>query len=371
MYYSKTAALDRHVCELHKIITKIEPKAPQPNASTENKCKMSRRELNNRIERLVLLAYTLRRKSSNEPFVPATEQEWAHLYMNGMCVKKYYTCQGRQVYVPKKIADSNRRGCSSGGGKYDKYLTDCGDGKGKGGGGGNGGSGGGSGGPVSNYLNYIVRLTDETSKNQQKMMIESIKKDIKIFNNRSANAFFPDSEMKITYENLLFIIGLILGLNDLINQKEYAEYIYDLSRKNSRTPQEDSVLENYTNDGNTIPIDDTQNKKKITKYKELLEKANDKFEELKIIPQNDVQNKQEIKKNEKDFVLKILEFLDFKDNNNQENTLKEFNKIVRESEQKNKDGNAYAKVLPIFLENYKPPLPPIESNLSFSTSLFE
>ena len=147
MYYSKTAALDRHVCELHRIITKVEPKAPQKNASTENKCKMSKRELNNRIERLVLLAYTLRRKTTNEPFVPATEQEWAHLYMNGMCVKKYYTCQGRQVYVPKKIADSTGRGCDNRSGKYDKYLTDCG-GKGSGGSGkgyGGGGSGGSAG----------------------------------------------------------------------------------------------------------------------------------------------------------------------------------------------------------------------------------
>ena len=104
MYYSKTAALDRHVDELNKIIRLIEPKALQ--LPGQEKCKISERELKNRIEQLVLMAYTLRRKTTNEPFVPATEQEWAHLYMDGACAKKYYSCQGRQVYVPRKVAEN-------------------------------------------------------------------------------------------------------------------------------------------------------------------------------------------------------------------------------------------------------------------------
>ena len=104
MYYSKTAALDKHVNELTKIIRLIEPKALQ--LPGQEKCKISERELKNRIEQLVLMAYTLRRKTTNEPFVPATEQEWAHLYMDGACAKKYYSCQGRQVYVPRKVAEN-------------------------------------------------------------------------------------------------------------------------------------------------------------------------------------------------------------------------------------------------------------------------
>jgi len=47
-------------------------------------------ELKNRIEELVLMAYTLRRKTRNEPLVSATEQEYAHLYIDGACAKKYY-----------------------------------------------------------------------------------------------------------------------------------------------------------------------------------------------------------------------------------------------------------------------------------------
>ena len=113
MYYSKTAALDKHVEELTKIIKLIEPKALQ--LPGQEKCKISERELKNRIEQLVLMAYTLRRKTTNEPFVPATEQEWAHLYMDGACAKKYYSCQGRQVYVPRKVAENQN--------EYYIYIT--------------------------------------------------------------------------------------------------------------------------------------------------------------------------------------------------------------------------------------------------------
>ena len=113
MYYSKTAALDKHVNELTKIIRLIEPKALQ--LPGQEKFKISERELKNRIEQLVLMAYTLRRKTTNEPFVPATEQEWAHLYMDGACAKKYYSCQGRQVYVPRKVAENQN--------EYYIYIT--------------------------------------------------------------------------------------------------------------------------------------------------------------------------------------------------------------------------------------------------------
>ena len=233
MYYSKTAALDRHVCELHRIITKVEPKAPQKNTSTENKCKMSKRELNNRIERLVLLAYTLRRKTTNEPFVPATEQEWAHLYMNGMCVKKYYTCQGRQVYVPKKITDSTGRGCSDKSNKYNTYLMDCG---GKGGGGKSyGGSGGSGGGGItglgndtsglSEFARLLRNLNDDiiktiSSAELQKLYNEAFENDFKTFEKIDNNEkFIKDGNVFLTYDNLLYII-IIIGYSKHLKNDE-------------------------------------------------------------------------------------------------------------------------------------------------------
>jgi len=318
MYYSKTAALDRHVCELHKIITKIEPKAPQTNASTENKCKMSKRELNNRIERLVLLAYTLRRKTSNEPFVPATEQEWAHLYMNGMCVKKYYTCQGRQVYVPKKIEDSNRRGCSSGGGKYDKYLTDCGNGKGKGGGGGSvgksvsGGAGNGGGfGTDTTGLSEVARLLRNLNnfnfnENFDLIFDNAFKKDLKTFENIKSNKIFMiDDKVNITYDNLVFII-IIKGL--LIEKKKKL-----ISNIKELTENKEGY---YTIQRQEADIG--KNTLELEKINKLLTEAVQYFEELKnqqiFIPANIYSSKY---KNEKKMVEKVIKISEIETNENE------------------------------------------------------
>ena len=331
MYYSKTAALDRHVCELHRIITKVEPKAPQKNTSTENKCKMSKRELNNRIERLVLLAYTLRRKSSNEPFVPATEQEWAHLYMNGMCVKKYYTCQGRQVYVPKKITDSTGRGCDNRSGKYDTYLTDC------------GGKGSGSGGAdnkmseMANVIKKFNNFLNETNGNLiEKEFKKATEKDLKTFKNIEINPkFFEKGSVILTYDNLLYII---LVLNVFFDElKKLETKLEDQKNRNISFPE-------YTRD--LTPIEtDLDDKLKI------IEKCLDYFKDLITISEDEYENKN---KDEVEMVKNIIIFFNLTEKSLTENVKPQVEILINQAktDSKNNKSNIYKKIYADFLTNF-------------------
>ena len=369
MYYSKTAALDRHVCELHRIITKVEPKAPQKNTSTENKCKMSKRELNNRIERLVLLAYTLRRKTTNEPFVPATEQEWAHLYMNGMCVKKYYTCQGRQVYVPKKIEDSTGRGCSDKSNKYNTYLMDCG-GAGSGGGGRSGGGGGGGGitglGNDTSGLSEVARLlrnlNDDiiktiNSAELKKLFHEAIENDEKTYNDITNNEkFIKDGNVILTYDNLLYIIIIISYSknlkNDEINNIKKIKKKKELSELSEEEKQKISEIE-----------------KEIEKYNKLIQKATEYFEKLKTVNiTTNVIN--ENNKNEHEMVDNVLKIKTFKEiEENEKSKGNEISypnrdsvKLLEKIQPNNNEfplKNIYATITQDFFKNLDPQ-PPIE-----------
>ena len=110
MFYSKTAALAQHVGEITKILNEI---------YRDTDKKISDIELRNRAQCLILLGYTLRRRKTNKPFVPAEKSEWIQLYNNGACAMKDYCDMGMQVYVAKKCEDVKCLivpGCAGGGG---------------------------------------------------------------------------------------------------------------------------------------------------------------------------------------------------------------------------------------------------------------
>ena len=110
MFYSKTAALAQHVGEITKILQEI---------YRDTDKKILDIELRNRAQCLILLGYTLRRRKTNKPFVPAEKSEWIQLYNNGACAMKDYCDMGMQVYVAKKCEDVKCLivpGCAGGGG---------------------------------------------------------------------------------------------------------------------------------------------------------------------------------------------------------------------------------------------------------------
>ena len=181
MFYSKTAALAQHVGEITKILQEI---------YRDTDKKILDIELRNRAQCLILLGYTLRRRKTNKPFVPAEKSEWIQLYNNGACAMKDYCDMGMQVYVAKKCEDVKCLivpGCAGGGG-------------GGSGGGGSNKSGGGGGSNKSGGSDSL--------------------QDIKVKYNTASdlyNDYYNHDEIELAFKNLTTIYEYLINCEKIMN----------------------------------------------------------------------------------------------------------------------------------------------------------
>ena len=228
MFYSKTAALAQHVGEITKILQEI---------YRDTDKKILDIELRNRAQCLILLGYTLRRRKTNKPFVPAEKSEWIQLYNNGACAMKDYCDMGMQVYVAKKCEDVKCLivpGCAGGGGSG-----------GGGGGSKSGGSKGGGGGSnksggidllqdIKDKYEHATQLNEDYNNNEMHIVFEKFKNVYDYFIN---NNCINDMNNEICKDALNYFYSsyeLILDIANILeydNENDLIDFVIDLVHK--------------------------------------------------------------------------------------------------------------------------------------------
>ena len=229
MFYSKTAALAQHVGEITKILQEI---------YRDTDKKILDIELRNRAQCLILLGYTLRRRKTNKPFVPAEKSEWIQLYNNGACAMKDYCDMGMQVYVAKKCEDVKCLivpGCAGGGGGG-------GGSSGKSGGSKSGGSKGGGGGSnksggsdslqdITDKYDHASKINENYSHDEMDIVFENLENDYNFLINNCATISGQNCKRAIfnfysSYELFLDIVTILQ-----YSVEELNEYVKEFVKK--------------------------------------------------------------------------------------------------------------------------------------------
>ena len=222
MFYSKTAALAQHVGEITKILQEI---------YRDTDKKILDIELRNRAQCLILLGYTLRRRKTNKPFVPAEKSEWIQLYNNGACAMKDYCDMGMQVYVAKKCEDVKCLivpGCAGGGG-----------GGGGGGKSGGGGSKGGGGGidllqDIKDDYKHAYNLNENYKNKQIQEIFENNLSPAYNYLINNCEKIMNDEACKLAIFDFNLYYNLILDIANILeydNENELNKYVIDLVNK--------------------------------------------------------------------------------------------------------------------------------------------
>jgi hypothetical protein len=224
MFYSKTAALAQHVGEITEILQEI---------YRDTDKKISDIELRNRAQCLILLGYTLRRRKTNKPFVPAEKSEWIQLYNNGACAMKDYCDMGMQVYVAKKCEDVKCLivpGCAGGGG------GGGGGGSNKSGGGGGGGGGSKGGGSdllqdIKDKYKHATELNEKYNHDEMQIAFKTLSNAYKYISENCETMSGNVCEKAIFVFNLYY--NLILDIEKILSlkQKELPELFQTLRIK--------------------------------------------------------------------------------------------------------------------------------------------
>ena len=218
MFYSKTAALAQHVGEITKILQEI---------YRDTDKKILDIELRNRAQCLILLGYTLRRRKTNKPFVPAEKSEWIQLYNNGACAMKDYCDMGMQVYVAKKCEDVKCLivpGCAGGGG------GGGGGGSNKSGGGGGSNKSGGSDSLQDIKVKYerATQLNNNLKHDEIELAFEILENE---YNYLIDECTVMNSECKVILLHFYSSYKLILDIATILyydNENDLRHYVIDL-----------------------------------------------------------------------------------------------------------------------------------------------
>jgi hypothetical protein len=221
MFYSKTAALAQHVGEITKILQEI---------YRDTDKKILDIELRNRAQCLILLGYTLRRRKTNKPFVPAEKSEWIQLYNNGACAMKDYCDMGMQVYVAKKCEDVKCLivpGCAGGGGG-----GSGGGGSNKSGGGGGSNKSGGSDSLQDIKVKYNTAsdlYNDYYNHDEIKLAFKNLEKEYNYLIDNCATKINSDCKVILLHFNESY--KLILDIATILyydNENDLRHYVIDL-----------------------------------------------------------------------------------------------------------------------------------------------